>query len=348
MKFYACSDLHFTNNPQDRYRYDVFTFFHANRREDIRTLFLLGDLCDKKDRHPSQLVNKICDEIHLLGAFYDVWILMGNHDYIDRETPFFGFLDYFENVHFVDRPVGVTLEGVNFRFIPHGHDVPLDPGDTDVLLLHHPVRGAVYSNGAEDQDSLLRAEDLQRYPLVLSGDIHVPQQHGRNFHYCGAPYSINFGDSYVLSHLPRILEVDMGHEKPVLHDHHLDTTRRYTIDIKSVTEDVGLVLARTPTQPGDQIKLRLYANFVETPLTRIRQICLEWLASRGITYHKIEFVDIARSTRTWEDSTGDKGSDWDPRGIYDEVCLRTGTNPGTEEYDIGREIIDETEKNPTR
>ena len=102
MSILLIGDTHLTDKPRDAYRFGIFEWIAKQQAKyKPEATFIMGDLCDAKDRHSAALVNRLVDE---LGTLNEVYILMGNHDYIDHNTPFFKFLSKLEGVHFVTKP----------------------------------------------------------------------------------------------------------------------------------------------------------------------------------------------------------------------------------------------------
>ena len=93
------SDLHLTDNNLDSYRWKIFdVLVELCNKYNVKELIILGDITEKKNDHSSELVNKILDNFYYLcqkTKLCNLNILCGNHDYIDSNTPFFKFLQYF-------------------------------------------------------------------------------------------------------------------------------------------------------------------------------------------------------------------------------------------------------------
>ena len=90
MSYLLIGDPHLSDRPRDDYRFALFD--QVRVWQDIhkpQATFLLGDLTHEKDRHSAALVNKTVEGILKLKP--PVFILKGNHDYIDPENPFFKF-----------------------------------------------------------------------------------------------------------------------------------------------------------------------------------------------------------------------------------------------------------------
>src|SRR5216684_1999102 len=104
------SDVHFTNNPRDEYRWGLLPWLVEQvDNRSIDQVLILGDLTDHKDRHPSSLVTRLSDGLHDLGQHCAVVVLRGNHDAVDPNLPFFGFVNKFPNVFFISEPTEMTL-----------------------------------------------------------------------------------------------------------------------------------------------------------------------------------------------------------------------------------------------
>lgn len=215
--FIQASDLHLTSKPQDEYRWDCFRFI-ADRAEqfDAEEILVSGDLGDGKDKHPAVFVDRLVGEITKLADRWRFSIVMGNHDYMDANTPFFRFLSNMPNVRFFDKPGPATVAGMRCLMIPHARDwhpntewrrnTPFIPEGQpyDYLIAHQTFKGAIASNGDRMDGPALSIVSKERTAgaPVLSGDIHVPQRVG-NVTYVGSPHPVCFGDDFE----PRILFV---------------------------------------------------------------------------------------------------------------------------------------------
>lgn len=230
--FLLASDLHLTPKHRDAYRWQVFDFLgmHVARLVKLGwscpTVVLSGDLTDSKDRHPAALVEPLVECITTLAEIARVVLLEGNHDYIDDEQPFFGFLGDLPNVTYIKDPGPANIGGLNCLCLPHRRDwstgttwrrntslVPQNPMRVlddfvperyDYLIAHQTFKGAMASNGDRMEGvplSTVSAKATNGAP-VLSGDIHVPQKVG-NVTYVGSPHPVCFGDNFE----PRILFV---------------------------------------------------------------------------------------------------------------------------------------------
>src|SRR5882672_7996340 len=196
MNYLITSDLHLSDRPRDSYRFGLFKWLARQQQLNrADATFILGDITERKDNHPSTLVNRIVDE--LIGLKPPVYILKGNHDFIDPDNPYFRFLNCIDGVYFITTPT--TLHG--FTMIPHCRDQTEFNAACDLIkpqtgvLIHQTLNGAKAESGARLAG--LQATPIEaKHPLgCWAGDVHRPQRHGL-VTYVGAPYTVRFGDDF--------------------------------------------------------------------------------------------------------------------------------------------------------
>lgn len=202
------ADLHLAENPRDAYRLAFFDQLPALAREyDADRVLVLGDITEAKDGHRATLVNRIVDGFAALAEVAQVYVLLGNHDYVSIDVPFYRFLHHLPRVRWIAEPTALKLRGLgDCLFLPHTRDV----GAWTTLMgqkyawyfCHQTFGGADLGHG---QLAKAGAAPFTRKAgdRVVSGDVHVPQQLGA-VTYVGSPYTIDFGDDFD----PRILLLD--------------------------------------------------------------------------------------------------------------------------------------------
>lgn len=254
MNFLITTDLHLTANPRDEYRWRLFPWLEELLNKiphSVRDLFILGDITDAKDGHNSLLVNRIVDTlVHLyrVSGLTTIWILLGNHDGIDPNCPYFRFLSHFPYIRFIHKPTEVELGNRDYLLLPHSRNPEEDWKGLNFkfynfILMHNTVTGAVAESG-QPLNGVHRAWFHAVQGKVLSGDVHVPQTVG-NVEYVGAPYHVHFGDLFE----PRIVVYLDNIRQP---DPHPKNLSRHTVTVRSAEE-----LRKLQCAPGDQIKVRL-------------------------------------------------------------------------------------------
>lgn len=257
MNVLIITDLHLTDVPAENYRWNVFK--HAKEeltKNDYDQLFILGDLFDKKDKHKSELVNRLVSElISIRDMFCPITIMQGNHDYVvDKDQAFLRFLDELENITWIRNPT--YFNEAEMLFLPHSRT----PEDTwapylDIIekpklkfiFMHQSVIGAKVSNYHEMKEGLDASFFKNCSAKIISGDIHVPQQLGK-VTYIGTQHPVSFGDDYS----PRMLAI--VDEK--LRFIPIDTIKRPHIKKQiSCVEDIFKDLREL--SPKDQVKITL-------------------------------------------------------------------------------------------
>jgi len=244
------SDLHLTDRPKDAARFGLFKWLAKQQdKYQVRATFILGDITDKKDNHSSELVNRIVDE--LTGLRPPVYVLMGNHDYINSANPFFRFLSYIEDIHFITKPT--KLLEFNVAMIPHQPDqdtfdaaCDVITSQTRVVMVHQSFTGAQAETG-------LRLSGLQWPPVgfkgrglvTLAGDVHTPQRLPNGLTYIGAPYHVHFGDDSE----PRVLLLDGAKQT----DLHYPCPCKWSLTV----HDADDLQRNEKLKAGDQIKIKI-------------------------------------------------------------------------------------------
>jgi len=260
----------------------------------VKYLFILGDLTHDKDRHSSELVNRISDTLFSLAQKIPIFILKGNHDYIDPENPFMRFLDKMEGISFVSSPLILEIEGKDLLFLPHTRDPITEWKDLDYtgihsIFIHQSVDGAVASNGMKLEGFPRHFfRDLGFKGRVFSGDIHVPQTVG-GITYVGTPYAVHFGDVFN----PRIMLLDVKKNKVKM----IPSTgypSKISITIKSL-EHLKDCLGDLEAKEGDYIKVKYLLPRSDFPVWKeIKSEVLQELAYRKIKVKGIEIKEIKR------------------------------------------------------
>lgn len=197
------SDLHFTDNPRDFYRfgrlYEIAEKISKQYR--LNRLFILGDLTENKDNHSSLLVNYVVNTLVTIKEkfFSEVHILKGNHD-ISGSVPYFYFLNMLPDFYFYNELVKVE----NIWMIPHRRNTFLTDKEMQeidkepsILFMHQTFAGFKMENGMTT--SGMAFPEFKNDHVYVSGDLHVPQGM-----YVGSPWHVDFADSFT----PRVFLLD--------------------------------------------------------------------------------------------------------------------------------------------
>lgn len=215
MKEIIVGDIHLSENPRDDYRHKFQKWLRKFARQTKPDrIVLMGDLTEAKDRHPAILVNKVVDHVFELAKIAPVVCLQGNHDYAEEGAAFFEFLQRIPNTLWIRKPTALD-DGL---FLPHTPNHHRDWADVDLeskptLYFHATFSGADLGGGVQARDGLPR-KLIPKRAAAFAGDVHYPSESG-NLIYVGAPYTVDFGDSYKSSVIyragPRYDRVDTSH-----------------------------------------------------------------------------------------------------------------------------------------
>jgi DNA repair exonuclease SbcCD nuclease subunit len=285
------ADLHLSDNPRDVHRH-AFARSLPDLAKGLKAnaVFILGDLTDHKDRHPARLVNHVVRHIKRVADVAPVVILMGNHDYVDADSPFFAFLRSVAGVAYVRAPreaehvSGAPLSmNAGALFLPHTRDpdrawADLRVKERPLIFMHQAVAGA--DTGFGHQVDGVPIETFNANGYVISGDIHVPQYMAPCVEYVGAPYRMNFGDEYD----PRIFLMCIdGKGTFTLESIAVDGPRKQLIDCK-----LGHLPSVTGFNKGDLVKVRVRVpNKKKDQFRQFRQHIEDWAAKNGYILHGV-------------------------------------------------------------
>lgn len=240
-------DLHLTDRAQDSYRFGLFPWLRKQQEKLQPTAtFILGDLTDRKDNHSSKLVNLIVDALSSLQK--PVYILKGNHDYIDPNMPYFKFLNKMDGITFISEPQ--LIREYKIACVPHyhseedfAHACEHFNGEMDFIFVHQTFTGSIAETGVQLTGYSTQPVEILRPRLgCYAGDVHRPQRSGP-VTYVGSPYTIRFGDDFD----PHIIRLNEDGSKKYLH---YDCPRKWSLTIRDVSE-----LKNYEIMKGDQVKL---------------------------------------------------------------------------------------------
>ena len=336
MSILITSDLHLTDRQADDYRWGLFPWIEEQiDRWGIRSLCILGDITDQKDKHSAVLTNRIVDALsRLSGKLHDgIICLRGNHDYTEPSTPFFRFLNCLAGVKFVTEAYDTGLGSYNVLFLPNSRTPEEEwskydlAGEYDFIFMHQTFNGAESESGVQlngVDTSILSGIKAK----IISGDVHVPQKLGR-VTYVGSPYRVHFGDKFK----PRVLLLrdinEMSGNKEQIQDLHFKTTTRMTIELPDSQHFKDMEF------DGDtqvKVRLKLSASDMldwEKHKKEIIQACMD----KGITLYQLELIrqeDLTQRVEAQEAVL----KNLTPNQIFDEYCKLHKVDNRVKEYGL--------------
>jgi len=278
------ADWHLTDLPQDEYRWNVFaeleSFLNVTGPQDV---FILGDICDKKDRHSATLVNRLVNSLTKLSPnVLSTKIIMGNHDAPLKGDPFWYVLNSTWDLRlaFYDLPMRYN----NVLLFPFTPD-PIETWkscsdqakDVKAVFMHQPVDGAQSEGGFVIENKPMPI--FPRGMKVYSGDIHAPQKIGR-VQYVGAPHHVKFGDVYPC----RMIQLDDNFD--MQREWICTPQGKRLINITSLDDLDGITL-----QKGDQLKVRMSIDLADIKdRATIEQRLHEWAETHKADLTSVELM----------------------------------------------------------
>ena len=198
-------DPHFHTNNIYNIEIAMTETIALTRKLNPTFVVILGDVLHEHNIIHTPAYKLAVTWIELLSRICHVYVLIGNHDYIDHtqfltDNHIFGPLKKWPRVTIVDEVIVNTWGGYKFTFCPY-----VEPGrfeealntigeswkDSTCIFAHQEFRGAKFGGKiSEDGDSW--ASDL---PPVISGHIHEAQIVNENIYYTGSLMQHAQGDT---------------------------------------------------------------------------------------------------------------------------------------------------------
>jgi calcineurin-like phosphoesterase family protein len=310
------ADLHLDDKPENEYRWKIFT--HLEKHSD-GIIYILGDLCDRADRHSASLVNRLIAYLNELALKNDVTILLGNHDKPLKGLPYFSFLNFMDRVKFIIYPC--VEDGI--MLLPYSHNPTEDwkgwnLDSAKCIFMHQTITGA--DTGTRILENPLMPP-LPKHLPIYSGDIHTCQTID-NFVYVGAPYPVKFGDAYKC----RLLRLD---DEFRMEEILLPSTNKRVIEVNSLEQ-----LQNIAMNDGDQARIRftIPANEMDQWPSEQEAIA-KWAQKQGVTLASVEAI-IETSPETIQQTFD---FDADPERVLKAFCLTEGVEDSI--YQTGLNLL---------
>jgi len=171
--------------------------------KDISFIVIAGDVLDTHEIIQCQLMNRAYKLIKELKKVAPVYILVGNHDYINNQqfltsNHWMGGMKEWDRVHVIDYPLRVVGEsGHVFALVPYvppgrlveALDKLNDWKNVACVFAHQEIRNCKMGHIKSTDGDAWDAE----WPMIVSGHIHERQNVGKNVLYPGSVLNHSFG-----------------------------------------------------------------------------------------------------------------------------------------------------------
>jgi DNA repair exonuclease SbcCD nuclease subunit len=170
----------------------------AKNHPSIRAIFHLGDIFERKDNVPNQILIEFKNRLRIIRDDLDIpfYSLKGNHDF---NLPKYPTLLLFGDILFIDTPT--LLSSYKIYFLPYQERweqfekawIEAHKFHPSIICLHQDIPGGVYESGK----SIVGTWTLKTDPniLYLSGHLHRPQK-VNEIQFLGSPYQVRFSDEW--------------------------------------------------------------------------------------------------------------------------------------------------------
>jgi DNA repair exonuclease SbcCD nuclease subunit len=246
--------------------------------KDISFIVVAGDILDTHEKIHSQLMNRAYKLIKNLRTVAPVYVLVGNHDYINNQqfltdNHWMNGMKEWDRVHVIDYPLRLERSsGQAFALVPYvppgrfveALDKITDWRDAACVFAHQEVKnckmGCIRSMDGDVWDA--------EWPMLVSGHIHERQNVGANVLYPGSVLNHAFGsDNQGISKLmftDRVMSeerVDIGIEKKsIIYE---DVTKVENIPKDKLVVQNKLCLSGEPKDIKAFKKTKEYRNLKE-------------------------------------------------------------------------------------
>jgi len=280
------TDLHFTDRRIDEYRFKVFDWLHELLDEKEEPVAILGDITDYKDNHSNILINKIVDKLVSISERVPLYILVGNHDFKDKNFPLLKFLNYIPNIKIFLNPTLETTHLGDTLFLPYTKNPNKEWVNYKNLFTKANII-FTHIGGPLDGVKQELVKKLGYNGYIYSGDIHIPQQLGKVI-YVGSPYPIHFGDDKRLD--TRIIRVKKDSS---FIEYKFDTIKKLTVKIEDLSD-----LDSYTFSEGDQVKLIIRFNkYSNNDPKKLSNLVIKKMKNAGVVIHSTKYEPYSKEEK---------------------------------------------------
>jgi DNA repair exonuclease SbcCD nuclease subunit len=257
----------------------------------ITFIVIAGDVLDTHEKINTQLLNKAYNFIKICREKAPVYILVGNHDYINNQqflttNHWMNGLKEWKDVFIVDKPVFYKDESnrsgpkglyVFMPYVPVGRFVEAlttitlyDWKQATCIFAHQEIKnckmGPIQSIEGDEWDL--------NWPMLISGHIHERQSVQKNVLYPGSVINHSFGSDNqglsIFSFWPSFSEIkiDTGFEKKSIIYENINTK----INLNSITKNNKLSLEGELKDIAAFKKTKIYKSLIDKQIKVVFRI----------------------------------------------------------------------------
>lgn len=259
---------------------------------------VLGDVLHSHERIHTTAMNYAYEFIHRLAKLCPVYVLVGNHDYINNsqfltDNHWMNGMKQWNNVVIVDKVITINVNSIPLVLSPYvfpGRFIEALDTLTDVnwkeakaIFCHQEFKGCKMGAMISTEGDAWNAE----WPQIISGHIHDKQWVGENIYYAGSSMQHAFGESHDKTIASCSIQLDGKieiKEIPTL------------LPVKKILYmDMDRIQNYVPSKSTDKIRITVKANTQEIKAFRKSSKFKELTASGIKIVFKTPEVNISKS-----------------------------------------------------
>lgn len=191
----------------DDYFFKFFdnVFFPHLEKNNIKTLFHLGDIVDRRKFVNYVILNRWRSKFfdRLRDMDIEVHAIVGNHDIPYKNTNEINAIDelfsHYKNLHVYRECAEIEVDGLKIALVPwmnpsnYASSVEfMRNTEAEIVFGHFEINGFEVHHG-QVFDSGLDRDLFNRFDMVMSGHFHLKSTQGSIF-YLGSPYQMTWAD----------------------------------------------------------------------------------------------------------------------------------------------------------
>ncbi len=202
----AIGDPHFKITNLKTIATYIIRVIESIHRENPAFVVILGDLLHEHEKIHTNVLNYAYDFIQQIRELVPVFVLVGNHDYINNQqflttNHWMNAMKEWRDVTIVDQGKSYSVGGTKFIFCPYVfpsrfeealHQIDSDWKSASMVFAHQEIlgckMGAIVSTTGDKWEL--------DYPFLVSGHIHDKQRIQGNVFYTGSSIQHAFGESH--------------------------------------------------------------------------------------------------------------------------------------------------------
>lgn len=236
------------------------------KKTSSKAIILLGDILHYHEKLHTIALNRACELIDNLRKLTKVFVLVGNHDYIQNQqflttNHWMCVLKKWSNVCIVDTVINDYIDNIPILLVPY---VPpqrfmealeqfgIDRlKDIKYIFAHQEFKGCKMGALESTEGDIWPID----YPMVVSGHIHNRQKPQPNLFYVGCSIQNSYGDQTT----PIILHLPTWEEYPL----NMPKKKTIYVDLQDTKDIEKIISEKSQMHPDTQLRVVVTGESME-------------------------------------------------------------------------------------